>query len=122
MRSIKGLIPARFLVMIAHLVIIITMFWSLTPNVQACLPVPYTAEEFNNAETFLIVLLSITLGLFCVELGGFMSGVSMFNVSQSLLSVAAHAGACVALSFFLFDEYACSDYWSYSGSAVLYQQ
>nr|XP_002130259.1 transmembrane protein 107-like isoform X1 [Ciona intestinalis] len=110
MRVAQSLVPARFLVLIAHLVIVITMFWSLDINLPACLPASFTTAQYNEKQTLLIVLLSITLGMFLIELGGFVSGFSMFNQSQSLLSIAAHAGACVSLSFYLFDAWDCNLY------------
>ncbi|KAJ8387892.1 hypothetical protein AAFF_G00149270 [Aldrovandia affinis] len=101
----------RFLTLTAHLVIVITIFWSRESNVLACLPLEFTQEEFNTQDTQLVVGLSVTLGLFAVELAGFFSGVSMFNSSQGLLSIAAHVSASVSLLFFLFEQWPCHMYW-----------
>ncbi|XP_069073593.1 transmembrane protein 107 isoform X1 [Pleurodeles waltl] len=111
MSAINSLVPSRFLTLIAHLVIVITIFWSRNNNVLACLPVNYTPEQFTSRDTELVVALSITLGLFVVELVGFLSGVSMFNNTQGLISIAAHASASVSLLFFLFEQWDCSIYW-----------
>ncbi|RXN11750.1 transmembrane protein 107 isoform X1 [Labeo rohita] len=106
MSVINSLVPARFLTLIAHLVIVIIIFWSRKNSVSACLPLNYTDEEYS-----LIVGLSVTLGLFAVELVGFLCGVSMFNNNQALLSIACHASGSVALLFFLFEQWTCSIYW-----------
>ncbi|XP_028654094.2 transmembrane protein 107-like isoform X1 [Erpetoichthys calabaricus] len=111
MSAISSLVPARFLTLIAHLVIVITIFWSRENNVLACLPLQYTQQDYNNKDTELIVALSVTLGMFAIELAGFFSGISMFNNSQSLLSIGAHSSASVALLFFLFEQWNCSIYW-----------
>ncbi|KAI1902787.1 hypothetical protein AGOR_G00019600 [Albula goreensis] len=111
MTAVHSLVPARFLTLTAHLVIVITIFWSRESNVRACLPLDFTLEEFNAQDTQLVVALSVTLGLFAVELAGFFSGVSMFNSSQSLLSIAGHASASVSLLFFLFEQWPCHVYW-----------
>ncbi|XP_066578556.1 transmembrane protein 107 isoform X3 [Amia ocellicauda] len=111
MRAVSSLVPARFLTLTAHLVIVITIFWSRENNVLACLPLDTTPEEYNSRDTELVVALSVTLGLFAIELAGFLSGVSMFNSSQGLLSTAAHASAAVSLLFFLFEQWNCSLYW-----------
>ncbi|XP_030622530.1 transmembrane protein 107 isoform X2 [Chanos chanos] len=110
MTVINSIVPARFLTLIAHLVIVITIFWSRSNNVQACLPLDFSEEEYNTEDTRLVVALSVTLGLFGVELAGFFSGVSMFNHSQSLLSLAAHCSASICLSFFVFQKWEC---WTY---------
>ncbi|XP_029437331.1 transmembrane protein 107 isoform X2 [Rhinatrema bivittatum] len=111
MPVISSLVPSRFLTLVAHLVIVITIFWSRENNVLACLPPTYTKEEYSSRDTEMIVALSVTLGLFAVELAGFLSGVSMFNNTQSLISTGAHASAAVALLFFLFEQWGCSIYW-----------
>ncbi|XP_024122883.1 transmembrane protein 107 isoform X2 [Oryzias melastigma] len=111
MSSISSLVPARFLTIIAHLVIVITIFWSRDNNVKACLPLEFTQEQYDTEDRKLVVALSVTLGLFAVELAGFFSGVSMFNSSQGLLSTGAHASASVALLFFLFEQWECDIYW-----------
>ncbi|XP_053542405.1 transmembrane protein 107 like isoform X5 [Ictalurus punctatus] len=47
MWAISSLVPARFLTLITHLVIVITIFWSRENSVKACLPLTYTVEEYN---------------------------------------------------------------------------
>uniref|UniRef100_G3PE28 Transmembrane protein 107 n=1 Tax=Gasterosteus aculeatus aculeatus TaxID=481459 RepID=G3PE28_GASAC len=111
MSAVSSLVPARFLTIIAHLVIVITIFWSRDHNVKACLPLEFTQEQYDNEDRKLVVALAVTLGLFAIELVGFFSGVSMFNSSQGLLSTGAHASASVALLFFLFEQWECDVYW-----------
>uniref|UniRef100_A0A3P9I4X7 Transmembrane protein 107 n=3 Tax=Oryzias TaxID=8089 RepID=A0A3P9I4X7_ORYLA len=111
MSSISSLIPARFLTIIAHLVIVITIFWSRENNVKACLPLEFTQEQYDTEDRKLVVALSATLGLFAIELAGFFSGVSMFSSSQGLLSLAVHCSASVSLSFFVFEQWECWTYW-----------
>ncbi|XP_028636006.1 transmembrane protein 107 isoform X1 [Arvicanthis niloticus] len=111
MGRISGLVPSRFLTLLAHLVVVITLFWSRESNIQACLPLKFTPEEYEKQDNQLVAALCLTLGLFAVELAGFLSGVSMFNSTQSLLSIAAHCSASVALSFFIFERWECTTYW-----------
>ncbi|XP_010892717.1 transmembrane protein 107 isoform X1 [Esox lucius] len=111
MSAVGNLVPARFLTLTAHLVIVITIFWSRENNVEACLPLDFTQEQYDNEDTKLVVALSVTLGLFAIELAGFFSGVSMFNCSQGLLSLTAHCSASVSLSFFVFQRWECWTYW-----------
>ncbi|XP_053500077.1 transmembrane protein 107 like isoform X5 [Ictalurus furcatus] len=87
MWAISSLVPARFLTLITHLVIVITIFWSRENSVKACLPLTYTVEEYNIEDVRLVVALSVTLGLFAIELAGFFSGASMFNNNQGLLCI-----------------------------------
>ncbi|KAM4601517.1 transmembrane protein 107-like isoform 1-T1 [Polymixia lowei] len=111
MSIVSSLVPARFLTITAHLVIVITIFWSRENNVKASLPLDFTQEQYDDEDTKLVVALAVTLGLFSVELVGFFTGVSMFNCSQGLLSTAVHASASVALLFFLFEQWECDIYW-----------
>ncbi|XP_066220919.1 transmembrane protein 107 isoform X1 [Saccopteryx leptura] len=111
MGRISTLVPSRFLTLLAHLVVVITLFWSRDSNIQACLPLTFTPEEYEKQDIQLVVALSVTLGLFAVELAGFFSGVSMFNSTQSLISIGAHCSASVALSFFILERWECTVYW-----------
>ncbi|XP_049587008.1 transmembrane protein 107 isoform X2 [Syngnathus scovelli] len=111
MSAISSLIPARFLTIIAHLVIVITIFWTREFNVKACLPLEFTQEQYDNEDLKLVVALSVTLVLFAIELAGFFSGVSMFNGSQGLLSLTVHCSASVSLSYFVFEKWECWTYW-----------
>ncbi|XP_006246873.1 transmembrane protein 107 isoform X10 [Rattus norvegicus] len=77
MGRISGLVPSRFLTLLAH----------LESNIQACLPLKFTPEEYEKQDNQLVAALCLTLGLFAVELAGFLSGVSMFNSTQSLLCI-----------------------------------
>ncbi|XP_076472548.1 transmembrane protein 107-like [Babylonia areolata] len=107
----EGLVPARFLTIIAHLIIVIVIFWSRDENIKSCLPENYTTTQYDDKDMELIIGLSVTLGLFLLELIGFMGGLTMFFPFQSLLSTVAHTGAAVALSYFLFDTWPCDWYW-----------
>ncbi|XP_067412567.1 transmembrane protein 107 isoform X3 [Emydura macquarii macquarii] len=111
MALVHGLVPARFLTLTAHLVIVITIFWSRDNNVRASLPLQYTQQEYERRDVELVVALSVTLGCFAVELAGFLSGVSMFNNTQSLLSLAAHCSASICLSFFVSARWESATYW-----------
>ncbi|XP_060111608.1 transmembrane protein 107 isoform X1 [Heteronotia binoei] len=111
MPLVNGLVPSRFLTLTAHLVIVITLFWSRENNVRASLPLQFTQEAYVKQDTEMVVALSVTLGLFAVELAGFLSGVSMFNHLQGLLSTGAHAVAALTLVFFLFEQWDGSQYW-----------
>ncbi|XP_050789171.1 transmembrane protein 107 isoform X1 [Gopherus flavomarginatus] len=108
---VSGLVPARFLTLTAHLVIVITIFWSRDNNVLASLPLQYSQQQYQRQDVELVVALSVTLGLFAVELAGFLSGVSMFNNTQSLLSLAAHCSASICLSFFVLERWESATYW-----------
>ncbi|XP_068834972.1 transmembrane protein 107 isoform X3 [Capricornis sumatraensis] len=117
MGRISGLVPSRFLTLLAHLVVVITLFWSRDSNIQACLPLRFTPEEYEKQDIHhfllfcrLVAALSVTLALFAVELAGFFLGVSMFNSTQSLISIGAHCSASVALSFFIFERWECTTY------------
>lgn len=109
--AVSQLVPARFLCLIAHLVVTITILWSRDANVRACLPLSFTQSEYDNIDTGLLSGLIVTLILLFLELVGFLSGVSMFIHSAGLLSTLAHASGAVALSYFLFNEWPCDIFW-----------
>uniref|UniRef100_A0A8C7M6P0 Transmembrane protein 107 n=1 Tax=Oncorhynchus mykiss TaxID=8022 RepID=A0A8C7M6P0_ONCMY len=93
MSAVSSLVPARFLTLTAHLVIVILVTVIVLIGPQ------------------LVVALPVTMGLFAIELAGFFSGVSMFNCTQGLLSLAVHCSASISLSFFVFQRWECWTYW-----------
>ncbi|KAI5628877.1 transmembrane protein 107, partial [Silurus asotus] len=108
MSVINSLVPARFLILTAHLVMVITIFWSRV-NAHT-----HTTKSKGICSLFvlrLIISLSVTLFLFAIELFGFFSGVSMFNSNQGVLSMVCHCSASVSLSFFVFQQWECWVYW-----------
>ncbi|KAL8601883.1 hypothetical protein ACOMHN_020618 [Nucella lapillus] len=109
--QVTGLVPARFLTIVAHLVIVIVIFWSREENILMCLPDSHSQAQYDGKDYQMVVALSVTLGMFLIELMGFMGGLTMFATFHSLLSTVTHAGAAVALSYFLFDAWPCDWYW-----------
>ncbi|XP_005399487.1 PREDICTED: transmembrane protein 107 isoform X2 [Chinchilla lanigera] len=97
MGRISGLVPSRFLTLMAHLVVVITLFWSRDSNVLACLPLRFTPEQYKKRDIELahhylwIQRLSFTLVRF--------------------QAIGAHCSASVALSFFIFERWECTTYW-----------
>ncbi|XP_067144809.1 transmembrane protein 107-like [Centruroides vittatus] len=109
--QISGLVPARFLTIISHLVMLITILWARDENVKACLPWTYTEEEYNHKDNQLIVGLSLAILFVGIELIGFLSGITMFFPTQSLLSIVTHSSATIALAYFITDIWDCDLYW-----------
>jgi len=109
--TMMSVIGARFLILLVHLILVITLFWSLDENAISCLPESFTQDELGKTKTFLTTLYSITIALFFVEFSSFISGCSMFSINQSLISIFAHFGASIALSFFIVNQWSCSTYW-----------
>ncbi|GAB0201251.1 transmembrane protein 107 [Grus japonensis] len=106
-----SLVPARFLALTAHLVLLLQLGWGRDPHVRASLPLEFSAEEYAHAERLLGGALGGALGLLGVEFVGFFAGVSMFHPGQSLLSLGAHAGAALALTLALLEGWDGGSFW-----------
>ncbi|XP_036124493.1 transmembrane protein 107 isoform X2 [Molossus molossus] len=68
MGRISGLVPSRFLTLLAHLVVVITLFWSRDSNIQACLPLTFTPEEYEKQDIHALPALT-EMALFIGVLG-----------------------------------------------------
>uniref|UniRef100_A0A672S6P4 Transmembrane protein 107 n=1 Tax=Sinocyclocheilus grahami TaxID=75366 RepID=A0A672S6P4_SINGR len=104
MSVVNSQVPARFLTLVAHLVIVIIIFWSRENSVRACLPLDYTNEEYRLEDTRYDA--EVTPLLFLKDILGFL----MTTESQDL-AIGCHASGSVALLFFLFEQWTCSIYW-----------
>ena len=101
----------RFMTMIAHLILCITVLLSRDANVKACLPFDYTPEDYSRKDIELAAGLSVAIGLLCVEYVGFLSGLTMFSSSVALLSIITHSTASVAMGYFALDVWDCNLFW-----------
>ncbi|KAM9514227.1 transmembrane protein 107 [Guaruba guarouba] len=86
-----AMVPARFLTLTAHLVLLLLL--STRPA-----PTSASAEEFPPEVTWPLGALGGALALLGVEFCGFFSGASMFHHGQGLLSIGAHAAAALTLT------------------------
>eukprot|EP00037_Helgoeca_nana_P000927 m.24463 g.24463 ORF g.24463 m.24463 type:complete len:141 (-) comp11247_c0_seq1:212-634(-) len=96
-----SLIPARFLLMLAHFVVAVCAFFEKDALVQACDRVDTTQDDTRKDE--LLAALILTMICFGVEFASFFSGVSMFNNPISILSIVCHAAGALAFSFLIID-------------------
>eukprot|EP00128_Syssomonas_multiformis_P011294 Colp12_sorted_trinity150504_noHs@3949 len=104
-------IPTRFLLMVAHFVLVVLIFESRKDNVIAALPISYTPSEYSAIDNQMVVALSLTIGCFAIELGSFLGGVSMFMSSVNLLYIFAHGSAAITLAVYIVDAWNANIYW-----------
>ncbi|KAK3858977.1 hypothetical protein Pcinc_034867 [Petrolisthes cinctipes] len=114
---ITGLIPARFLTLTSHLVLLITILISREENVLACLPADYTQQQYKTRDAEFLGGLVAGIALTALEFIGFLTGVSMFTGLPALLSLTCHSGASVALAYMVVDVWDCHLYWWVFGLA-----
>lgn len=110
-----ALIPARFLTLTAHVVLLITLLWSRQTSVDICLTSPFSDSTVDDV----VVALSLGLASAAIEFFGFFSGISTFFPTVSLLSFVAHASASIGLSLVVFEDLPCSSLWFILGFCSL---
>ncbi|XP_045621901.1 transmembrane protein 107 [Procambarus clarkii] len=108
---VTGLIPARFLTLTSHVVLLISVLLSREENVLACLPVSYTEVEYRRHDAEFLGGLIAGLALTALECIGFFTGVSMFTGLVSLISIVCHTGASISLAYMVMDAWDCRLYW-----------
>ncbi|KRY17234.1 Transmembrane protein [Trichinella patagoniensis] len=75
---IQKLIPARFLLITAHVVITVCIIWSRDMNVIAGLPDKYSPDDYSRKDFEFTIALCLSFACFFVEYVGFLCGISMF--------------------------------------------
>jgi hypothetical protein len=106
------IIPARFLSLIAHLVIIIVLFWSKDTIINNCTSSNVNEESLSSQKnTELIVGFTFSLFLLTCELFGHLSGLSMFVDLPGLLSTFLHVSASVCLCLYWTLMWQCDTFW-----------
>jgi len=107
-----ALIPARFLTLTAHAVLLITLLWSRQTSVDVCVSSSLSSSTSATSGTdTVVVALSLGLASAAIEFLGFFSGVTTFFPTVSLLSFVAHSSASIGLSLVVYEDLPCSSLW-----------
>jgi hypothetical protein len=93
------LIPAKFLILVAHFIICVLLLWNSPLSVKACLMEEVTEEVYRIHHTQLVVGLSVAIGMICFELLIFLIGLTMFHTTSALLCI-LHCRHFVCFCFF----------------------
>uniref|UniRef100_A0A8B9SYL4 Transmembrane protein 107 n=1 Tax=Anas platyrhynchos TaxID=8839 RepID=A0A8B9SYL4_ANAPL len=87
MIPLGALVPARFLILTAHLVALGMAAGARDTHVRASLPLEFSVEEYTRVDTELLCALGLAAVLLAIEFGGFFMGVSMFHRGQGLFCI-----------------------------------
>ena len=109
--GVGSFIPVRFLALIAHSVLLITMLWSRKSTLDTCLPPEYTTQQYNDMHETMTIGFALALALLGVEVLGFLFGVSMFVFGLAIISILAHCFGVVTLTLFILRAWSCQRYW-----------
>lgn len=114
-KSGDRLIPAKFLTLIAHLAVALTILWSSRESVKICLPEEHTQRAYDVQHTQLVLGMSLSITIILIELLAFLLGLTMFSQSSALLSIASHGCAACMLCYLVMDGMQCGWYWMIFG-------
>ncbi|XP_066925364.1 transmembrane protein 107-like [Clytia hemisphaerica] len=109
--NVGRFVPVRFLALISHFVILVTVLWSVNATVNSCLPTGYSQTDFETFKERLTIGFSLAIALIAIEMIGFLLGISMFVTSIALISTLAHVVASILLAMFVLDSWECQSYW-----------
>ena len=79
--------PCRFIILMVNILVISEIYPRLAANVNNSLPVLHTQEMVQNETDFANTNLSLQLGFMCFELIGLMTGLTLFQYIQSVISI-----------------------------------
>ncbi|XP_019627893.1 PREDICTED: transmembrane protein 107-like [Branchiostoma belcheri] len=112
MATVNGIVPARFLTLIAHLIITINLYWTRVGS---------NSEHLTNLLCYFFIKLAALYNIRTIrksnvlgksKLAGHFNTI-LLELSLTLCAVAtaAHASAAVSLSYFVFEQWECDLYW-----------
>ncbi|CAG9784009.1 unnamed protein product [Diatraea saccharalis] len=111
MRGASTLIPARFLTLIGHLCVVVTLLWESKQSVRHCLPSQYHSNYIQIYHNRLIAGFAVSIAFILIELTTFILGLTMFSPTVSLISIGGHGAASIALTYFVIDGWLCDWFW-----------
>lgn len=104
-------VPARFLILVSHLVLTIIVVLARDNNIVSCMRINYSEMEYASLDIQVIVATAMSFGLFFLEFAAFIWAFSVTQQWQNLFSVLCHCAGTITLAFYLFDQWCCSRYW-----------
>nr|XP_038029538.1 transmembrane protein 107-like [Anas platyrhynchos] len=112
MIPLGALVPARFLILTAHLVALGMAAGARdTHSPRLAAHRVLSGGVHARVDTELLCALGLAALLLAIEFGGFFMGVSMFHRGQGLFSVGAHAAASITLGLALMDGWDLGGFW-----------
>lgn len=108
------LIALRFMSLMGHLVMSITLLSSKRYIVEMCVDWEKgdpASDELYAANVQVTTAFSLMISFLAIELFGFFSGASMFSAPQSFFSFISHSLACIGLGTFVIDRWDCTLMW-----------
>ena len=79
--------PCRFIILMVNILVISEIYPRLAANVDNSLPVLHTQEMVQSETDFANTNLSLQIGFICFELIGLMTGLTLFQYIQSVISI-----------------------------------
>ena len=79
--------PCRFIILMVNILVISEIYPRLAANVNNSLPVLHNQEMVQSETDFAKTNLSLQLGFICFELIGLMTGLTLFQYIQSVISI-----------------------------------
>eukprot|EP00730_Choanoeca_flexa_P016211 TRINITY_DN7616_c0_g1_i1.p1 TRINITY_DN7616_c0_g1~~TRINITY_DN7616_c0_g1_i1.p1 ORF type:complete len:139 (+),score=10.11 TRINITY_DN7616_c0_g1_i1:123-539(+) len=103
MRFERVQIPARFLLMLAHLIQVLHICIQRRPHVDAALDpdIINPSRTYYDVDTHLQGLLAYSLLALAVTAISYFTGYTMFHQQSSLWSTCIHTAASLALSYYI---------------------
>ncbi|CAH8648403.1 unnamed protein product [Dicrocoelium dendriticum] len=107
-----ALVPTRFLVIMAHLVLCGTLLLDKKSDIiDRSLPKRFSADDARRVYHQCLTAFILSVIFLLLELFGFLSGATMFMGTYNLVSVLFHFSGVVATSYFIVERWNIFSYW-----------
>ncbi|XP_047741128.1 transmembrane protein 107 [Hyalella azteca] len=106
--SLRNLAGVRFLCLVSHLILLITLLVDMEETIHASLPLRHTLDEKLSIQTHLTAVFSAGVAMAAVELTGLLLGISILAPMTALCSVLCHSVAVLCLLQSLLDAWPLS--------------
>ncbi|CAH8570722.1 unnamed protein product, partial [Heterobilharzia americana] len=102
------LVPTRFLVLLAHLVL---CFCSVLNDGRKSQNYGVSYSQLADEYYEYVISYSLSVIFLILELCGFLSGATMFTSIQSIISISCHFSGTILTAHFIIKKWAITSYW-----------
>jgi transmembrane protein 107 len=116
----ESIVPAKFISLISHILMLITIYWTYWQNVKSGLPSNSTSDDELRAQISILVCVSLSLLMQGFGLLVLFFGYSLFFDSFNLIQIVFHLFGTIITSWFILDDWAYTGLWGIWFFTVLF--
>merc|ERR1711959_130214 len=114
------LVPTRFILLVAQMIVTIMTMFTKDQNVYASLDSTYSQTDFDDKDSQITTMLAISIVCLAVMLGGLVSGITMFAHVLNVFHILIHFFGTCLMAWATIENWAIDPLWAVSACCCFF--